>query len=57
MILNTCRLCGCPLDPAERYCDESQKIIDGQDMERTDTNGTGAQGECRVSDGMCERGS
>ena len=57
MILNTCRLCGCPLDPAERYCDECQKIIDGQDMERTDTNGTGAQGECRVSDGMCERGS
>lgn len=28
MILNTCRGCGCPLDPAEKYCEDCQPVED-----------------------------
>lgn len=26
MILNRCRGCGCPLDPAEKYCEDCQPV-------------------------------
>lgn len=54
MILNRCRMCKCPLDPGERYCEECQKIIDGQEEEGKDANENNVQGKSRSADEVLE---